>query len=114
MSRTDKPYNCGHARGGENDILFGGGSRRCRRCHRDNTRTKTAAGRGALKLVIQLHVEGVLSEGQVATATGLGRVDIRALADAARNPQHTPRHRSDSLGSQGSGADVFSFHTAEQ
>ena len=37
---------------------------------------------GLLALVIRLHVEGVLSEGQVASASGLSRVEIRRLADA--------------------------------
>lgn len=41
-----------------------------------------AAHAGLLSLVIRLHREGVLSEGQVATATGLGRVEVRRLADA--------------------------------
>lgn len=34
-----------------------------------------------LDLAIRLHVEGVLSEGQVATASGLDRVEIRRRAD---------------------------------
>jgi hypothetical protein len=41
------------------------------------------AERGALKLVVQLLNEGVLSEGQVCQATGLDRVDVRRLADEA-------------------------------
>ncbi|MBB2959866.1 hypothetical protein FHU13_000227 [Methylobacterium sp. R2-1] len=36
---------------------------------------------GLLPLVIQLHREGVLSEGQVATASGLSRIEIRRMAD---------------------------------
>lgn len=46
--------------------------------------SRSPAERGALKLVIRLHVEGVLSEGQVASATGLDRVVIRSMADADR------------------------------
>lgn len=45
---------------------------------------ESEAGRGALALVARLHVEGVLSEGQVASATGLSRIEVRKLADAAR------------------------------
>lgn len=37
---------------------------------------------GALMLVIDLMNEGVLSEGQVAAATGIDRVEIRRLADS--------------------------------
>lgn len=37
---------------------------------------------GALLLVLQLHAEGVLSEGQVAQATGLDRVEIRRRREA--------------------------------
>ena len=36
---------------------------------------------GLLDLAIRLHVEGVLSEGQVAAASGLDRVEIRRRAD---------------------------------
>ena len=32
--------------------------------------------------LIRLHVEGVLSEGQVAKATGLDRIEVRIRADA--------------------------------
>lgn len=35
-------------------------------------------------LLISLHVDGVLSEGQVAKATGLDRVAIRELADTMK------------------------------
>jgi hypothetical protein len=35
--------------------------------------------RGLLDLVIRLHREGVLSEGQVSRASGLDRVTVRAL-----------------------------------
>lgn len=51
------------------------------------TRGPSAAGVGALRMVIRLHAEGVLSEGQVASATGLDRVEIRRLADEANPPQ---------------------------
>lgn len=36
-------------------------------------------------LLIRLHEEGVLSEGQVAKATGLHRVTVRKMADEYRN-----------------------------
>lgn len=39
---------------------------------------------GMLALIIELHVEGVLSEGQVQKATGLDRVRIRELAEERR------------------------------
>lgn len=39
---------------------------------------------GLLALAIRLHVEGVLSEGQVATAAGLDRVEIRRLSDESK------------------------------
>lgn len=38
---------------------------------------------GMLALIIRLHNEGTLTEGQVARATGLDRISIRDLADAA-------------------------------
>lgn len=37
---------------------------------------------GMLTLIVRLHREGALSEGQAAKATGLSRATIRALADA--------------------------------
>lgn len=37
---------------------------------------------GMWTLIIRLHVEGVLSEGQVARSTGAHRVEIRRAADA--------------------------------
>ena len=40
-----------------------------------------ATPKGMLDLIIKLHVDGVLSEGQVAQATGISRVQIRILAD---------------------------------
>jgi hypothetical protein len=39
---------------------------------------------GMLSLIVRLHQEGTLSEGQVAKATGLGRVEIRRLTDEAK------------------------------
>ncbi|MBB5765672.1 hypothetical protein HNR01_005332 [Methylorubrum rhodesianum] len=36
---------------------------------------------GLLPLVIRLHREGVLSEGQVVKASGLSRIEVRRLAD---------------------------------
>ena len=36
---------------------------------------------GMLSLIIRLHNEGTLSEGQVAKATGLHRIEVRRLAD---------------------------------
>lgn len=41
---------------------------------------------GMLALIIRLHVEEVLSEGQVARATGLDRPEIRRLADECAEP----------------------------
>lgn len=43
-------------------------------------RKRRPSERGMLNLIIRLHVEGILSEGQVATATQLDRVEIRRLA----------------------------------
>lgn len=43
-----------------------------------------ASHRGLLALVIELHTEGVLSEGQVAKASGLDRVTIRHMADDSK------------------------------
>jgi hypothetical protein len=34
-------------------------------------------------VIVRLHNEGVLSEGQAARALGVGRVELRVLADAA-------------------------------
>lgn len=75
-------YPCGHAREGRNVLSFRSGagrSARCRECHNAYQNAIQKAGRGALKLVIQMHAEGLLSEGQVAKATGLDRVHIRDL-----------------------------------
>ncbi len=38
-----------------------------------------------LALIIRLHNEGALSEGQVARATGLHRIRVRELADEAKS-----------------------------
>jgi hypothetical protein len=43
----------------------------------------------ALRLVLRLHEEGTLSEGQCCKALDLDRVDFRALVDAARHPTGT-------------------------
>jgi len=56
------------------------GSYNYRRCHCNQM---TA-------LLIKLHNEAVLSEGQVAKATGLDRASIRKLADAQRVMPPTP------------------------
>lgn len=36
-------------------------------------------------LLVKLHVEGVLSEGQVSKATGLHRITVRKMADDLNN-----------------------------
>jgi hypothetical protein len=80
-------FTCGHPRRGDNVLSFKNGAytgERCRTCHTRYQKTRNHAGRGALRLVVQLHVEGALSEGQVATATGLSRIEIRELADEIR------------------------------
>lgn len=45
--------------------------------------------KSATAMIIRLHAEGVLSEGQTVAATGLDRVDIRARVDAALLPSPT-------------------------
>jgi ribosomal protein S14 len=78
-------FKCGHPRVGDNALAFKNGdytSHRCRQCHNELQNVRKAAGRRALDFVIRLHVDGTLSEGQVATATGLSRIAIRELADA--------------------------------
>lgn len=45
------------------------------------TTSPCPACQGAVALLIRLHREGTLSEGQVAKATGLHRIAIRELAD---------------------------------
>lgn len=41
-------------------------------------------------ILVRLHVEGVLSEGQTAKATGLDRVEVRRIADAfAASERHS-------------------------
>lgn len=42
---------------------------------------------GMRDLIVRLLVEGVLSEGQAAKATGLHRITIRKLADALETPR---------------------------
>jgi hypothetical protein len=47
---------------------------------------RTASALATIRaMLIKLHVEGVLSEGQVAKATGLHRIAIRKMADALNN-----------------------------
>jgi len=46
-------------------------ARRCNDCRR------------MADVIVRLHNEGVLSEGQAARALGVGRVELRVLADAA-------------------------------
>lgn len=50
------------------------------RGHNGNYNRVSADHGGMLALIIRLHVEGTLSEGQVSKATGLDRVEIRKLA----------------------------------
>lgn len=47
------------------------------------TRPSHPLGLKALRLVLKLHAEGTLSEGQCCKALDLDRVELRALADAA-------------------------------
>lgn len=54
-------HNSGYARGG---------------------RARTALGSLALKLIVRLHREGTLSEGQCCKALDVDRVDWRAICDA--------------------------------
>lgn len=58
-----------HGHGG----TYSRASNACARCER------------LLPLIIRLHNEGTLSEGQVAMATGMHRIEIRRLADEATN-----------------------------
>ena len=79
-------FNCGHERSGRNVLWFGNGARRssrCRKCHNAFQTARQAASRRALRYVIAMHRAGDLSEGQVAKATGLHRIEIRKLADEA-------------------------------
>lgn len=64
-TRRKKYGNTGHARG-----AYGHGG--------DHVASMQA-------LLIRLHEEGVLSEGQVSKATGLHRITVRKLADEYRN-----------------------------
>lgn len=83
-------FPCGHSREGDNALIFkssksrGGTASRCRQCHNREQTGLQRAKAGALRLVIQLHNEGALSEGQVSSATGLDRTEVRRLADKAR------------------------------
>lgn len=69
VTRRAKYGESGHA---------GSYARRCSQC---------VGSKALLDLAIRLHVEGVLSEGQVARAAGLHRIDVRKLADAAAQVQ---------------------------
>jgi hypothetical protein len=83
-------FPCGHERAGRNVLVFkqakspGGTAARCRQCHNAFQLMQKRAGAGALRLVVQMHVEGTLSEGQVSAATGMDRVEVRRRADKAR------------------------------
>lgn len=57
-------------------------------------------------LLIRLHEEGVLSEGQVAKATGLHRITVRKMADDYRNslPETREQVRARTLLNGGSDA----------
>ena len=46
---------------------------------------------GLLALVIRLHIDGTLSEGQVCSASGLDRVEVRKLADEHRDERDRQR-----------------------
>jgi len=82
-------FPCGHSRAGRNALIFknakgiNGKASRCRQCHNAYQLAHKRAGAGALRLVMQMHADGSLSEGQVVKATGLDRVEIRRLADKA-------------------------------
>ena len=80
-------FTCGHPRRGENVMSFKNGSyrgERCRKCHKEYQNKRSNAGRRAVELVIDLHLQGILSEGQVATALGLDRIEIREIADGRK------------------------------
>jgi acyl CoA:acetate/3-ketoacid CoA transferase alpha subunit len=53
---------------------------KCRTQEKEIERLRSEV-RAMTEILIDLHASGVLSEGQVAKATGLDRVQIRALAD---------------------------------
>lgn len=38
-----------------------------------------------LGMILQLHIEGVLSEGQVSKCTGMSRLEIRRMVDGMRD-----------------------------
>jgi hypothetical protein len=54
------------------------------RGHNGSYRRPCAHCRRMIALLVDLHRSEVLSEGQVAKATGLDRVEIRTLLDASR------------------------------
>ena len=82
-------FPCGHTRSGRNSLAFksagsmNGKATRCRQCHNAYQLTHKRAGAGALRLVMRMHAEGALSEGQVVAATRLDRVEVRRLANKA-------------------------------
>ncbi len=55
---------------------------------------RPVAGSGAVDLLIRLYREGVVSEGQISTATGLDRVTIRTLADRQAASTPSPTHET--------------------
>lgn len=52
---------------------------------REGRRIERESAKRMTDLLIRLHEEGTLSEGQVARATGLHRITVRKLADKYRN-----------------------------
>lgn len=46
--------------------------------------TRDRKADGALRLIVRLHQEGVLSEGQVSSALGISRIEVRKLSDEGR------------------------------
>lgn len=72
-------------------------ARSCPRCRRMITMLVPM-----ITMLVRLHVDGVLSEGQVAKATGLHRIDVRKVADGITSSRET-----------GSGASVFGADAAE-
>lgn len=57
-------------------------------------------------VLIRLHAEGVLSEGQVSKATDLGRVEIRRRIDRVRNQRRTEGSLEMSDVEQGRGSEA--------
>jgi hypothetical protein len=68
--RGCETFPCGHTRAGRNSLVFrnangiDGKATRCRECHNAYQLANKRAGAGALRLVVQMHREGTLSEGQ--------------------------------------------------